>query len=55
MVDVFSSDQGGDLQSLGGEDYISIERFGIGSGNTLVPGPGPQLSSFQHHIRRINH
>lgn len=51
MVDIFSGDQGGNLQSLGGEDHVSIEGFGIGRGNSSIPGPGPQLSGCQHYIR----
>ena len=38
------------MQSLGGQDDIGIERFGVGRRGTSVPSLGPQLSGFQHHI-----
>ena len=39
------------MQSLGGQDDIGIERFGVGRRGTSVPSLGPQFGGFQHHIR----
>ena len=38
------------MQSLGGQDDIGIERFGVGRRGTSVPSLGPQFGGFQHHI-----
>jgi len=47
---IFSSDGAANLQSLGGENYISIECLGIGRRGASVSGFRPQLSSLQHHF-----